>query len=559
METILEHQAQAETRAGHESGALAAPEASGACSGPSGVLLSATHVVERLSFLCRESVRAGGLMSVGQAAEFAAEVEAMSRSVDYLQIVCAGALETHRVAEACGSFSASGTQSDAHKSDWNNTWAEADSPLQGSAGKVHAEFRSTADYLRCRLRISRGEARRRLKLASALLPAGGGVGQSVPPPLPVLAGAAAAGKVSSVAALIIAESVERVRQRSGPETAEAMETDLALIGGRHDTDFLARAAQRWVLLADQDGAEPSEEELRRFQGVFSGRKKNGLNHLSIYCTAEQHETLLTVMNAAAGPRVPIPAEAATPERADGSPPDEDISSRLDRRTRAQRLLGGLIDAAKAALAGGGVPASGGLRPQIMVTIDAVSLLKDFDYGSVVKDLNSERTRIAGKSNLTGNGGPERANPGSFAFTGPVPAATVRKLACDAEMLPVVLSGEGRILDVGRAQRLFPAHLRKALHARDGGCAFPGCSIPGPWTEAHHIHHWNRGGTTSTDNGVLLCSHHHHEVHKENWRISVRSGVPWFVPPPYVDPDRTPLRNRYFHLSAGHPDATRSAS
>ncbi|MET4060384.1 hypothetical protein ABIB35_001929 [Arthrobacter sp. UYP6] len=570
------------------------------CLPPADFLESVADALKALRLLRRDSVHASALMSTGQAAQLAAEVEAASRTVEYLQVVCAGALETHRVAETFGATSvavqgdavriapgpeaASGPEAESgpgpETAAWNNTWAaagslDAKSPessapsassapsvssAQRTAAKVQAEFRTTADYMRARLRISRGEAQRRLKLASVLLPASGGSGQSAPAALSVLAGAAAAGEISSVAALIIAEAVDQVAQRSGSETAEAMENNLASIASRHDTDFLVRTARRWVLLANQDGAEPSGEELRRFQGVFSGRKKNGLNHLSIYCTAEQHETLLTVMNAAAGPQTSNAAPSVAfgggfgetgpgfTQHADGSPPDEGTSSRLDRRTRPQRLLSGLVEAAKGALAGGGVPASGGLRPQIMVTIDAESLLKDFNFGSIVKDLDSPENRSTGQQIPLRDHKPEAANPGSFAFTGPVPAAIVRKLACDAEMLPVVLSGRGRILDVGRAQRLFPPHLRKALHARDGGCAFPGCSIPGPWTEAHHIQYWNRGGPTSTDNGVLLCSHHHHEVHKENWEIRLTSGVPWFVPPPYVDPDRVPLRNTYFRAA-----------
>ena len=371
------------------------------CLRPADFLESVADALKALRLLRRGSVHASALMSTGQAAQLAAEVEAASRTVEYLQVVCAGALETHRVAETFGATSvavqgdaveitpgpeaASGPEAESgpgpETAAWNNTWAAAGSRVAKSpessassahrtAAKVQAEFRTTADYMRARLRISRGEAQRRLKLASVLLPASGGSGQSAPAALPVLAGAAAAGEISSVAALIIAEAVDQVGQRSGSETAEAMENDLASIASRHDTDFLVRTARRWVLLANQDGAEPSDEELRRFQGVFSGRKKNGLNHLSIYCTAEQHETLLTVMNAAAGPQASSAAPSvafgggpgeAGPEftqHADGSPPDEGTSSRLDRRTRPQRLLSGLVEAAKGALAGGGVPASG---------------------------------------------------------------------------------------------------------------------------------------------------------------------------------------------------------
>jgi hypothetical protein len=135
--------------------------------------------------------------------------------------------------------------------------------------------------------------------------------------------------------------------------------------------------------------------------------------------------------------------------------------------------------------------------------------------------------------------------GSFTFTGPVTAATVRKIACDADIIPVLLGSEGRILDIGRTTRIFPPHIRKAITARDQGCAFPACTIPATWCEAHHITYWSHGGPTSTDNGTLLCSHHHHLIHKEQWTIQVKTGIPWFIPPPHIDPHQKPQRNNYF--------------
>jgi hypothetical protein len=145
------------------------------------------------------------------------------------------------------------------------------------------------------------------------------------------------------------------------------------------------------------------------------------------------------------------------------------------------------------------------------------------------------------------GTPVTPGTGSFTFTGPVTAGTVRKIACDADIIPVLLGSQGRILDIGRTTRIFPPHIRKALTARDQGCAFPGCTIPAPWCEAHHITYWSHGGTTSTDNGTLLCSHHHHLTHKEQWHIQVKTGIPWFIPPPHIDPHQQPQRNRYFRL------------
>ncbi|WP_251041377.1 HNH endonuclease signature motif containing protein, partial [Arthrobacter sp. ISL-30] len=248
---------------------------------------------------------------------------------------------------------------------------------------------------------------------------------------------------------------------------------------------------------------------------------------------------------------------------------------LDRRTRAQRMLDGIIGACKIALSSGTLPAAGGLRPQILVTIGYKELLADLNNtttdangmtgtsksntwtsgsSTCVNDIASIDINRAGSgtgtSGIAGAGiagaGINRAGSGSgvFAFTGPVSAAVIRKMACDAELLPVVMGTEGQILDIGRASRVFPPHIRKAITARDLGCAFPGCTMPAPWCEAHHITYWSHGGTTSTSNGTLLCSHHH-LIHKEHWQIQVQNDIPWFIPPPHIDPQRKPRRNHYF--------------
>ena len=125
------------------------------------------------------------------------------------------------------------------------------------------------------------------------------------------------------------------------------------------------------------------------------------------------------------------------------------------------------------------------------------------------------------------------------------ASQARRMACNAHIIPVVLGGKSEVLDLGRSRRLFTRKLRRAITARDGGCTAPGCTIPAPWCEAHHIEPWEHGGPTSTDNGVLLCNHHHHSVHAGAWEIDMRSGRPWFIPAPYLDPRQRPQRNRYW--------------
>ena len=120
------------------------------------------------------------------------------------------------------------------------------------------------------------------------------------------------------------------------------------------------------------------------------------------------------------------------------------------------------------------------------------------------------------------------------------------MACQAGLIPVVLGGAGQVLDLGRERRLFAGPLRRAIIARDGGCAFPGYDRPPRWRQAHHIHPWIDGGSTSLNNAALLCGHHHRIIHQNEWqvRINPADGLPEFVPPSYVDQLRRPRRNTY---------------
>lgn len=121
--------------------------------------------------------------------------------------------------------------------------------------------------------------------------------------------------------------------------------------------------------------------------------------------------------------------------------------------------------------------------------------------------------------------------------------TIRRVACDAGILPIVLDGDGRVLDVGRQKRLFTTAQRTALAHRDGGCAFPGCDRPPGWTEAHHMRPWAAGGSTDLADGVLLCAHHHRTIHHTAWEVRPGpGGSPEFIPPKSVDPHRRPRGN-----------------
>ncbi|WP_430866806.1 DUF222 domain-containing protein [Demequina aurantiaca] len=131
---------------------------------------------------------------------------------------------------------------------------------------------------------------------------------------------------------------------------------------------------------------------------------------------------------------------------------------------------------------------------------------------------------------------------------PVSVSTARRMAADAEIIPMVLGGDSEILDFGRVMRLFSPAQRLALGERDGGCAW--CGAPPSFTEAHHIRWWVRdSGPTDLDNGLLLCVSCHHRIHRDDWEISILHGDVWFTPPASVDPQRRPRIGGRKHFDA----------
>ena len=91
----------------------------------------------------------------------------------------------------------------------------------------------------------------------------------------------------------------------------------------------------------------------------------------------------------------------------------------------------------------------------------------------------------------------RARAACLDFGGTVSPESLRMLCCDAAVVPVVLDGKGQPLDVGRITRTIPDGLRRAVAARDRGCAHPGCGRPASWCEVHHIVEWENGGPTTS--------------------------------------------------------------
>jgi hypothetical protein len=84
---------------------------------------------------------------------------------------------------------------------------------------------------------------------------------------------------------------------------------------------------------------------------------------------------------------------------------------------------------------------------------------------------------------------------------------------------VVINPLGTIIDYGRAARVVPNNMFRALVIRDKGCRHPGCDRPAAWCDAHHIIEWQHGGRTDLANMVLLCRRHHRLTHTTGWSLT----------------------------------------
>ncbi len=108
--------------------------------------------------------------------------------------------------------------------------------------------------------------------------------------------------------------------------------------------------------------------------------------------------------------------------------------------------------------------------------------------------------------------------------GPIPADTMRRLLCNADVSRVITRGHSEILDVGMRHRLATPAQRRAVLVRSGGhCEIGECDIPFDHCDLHHIDPYNpRTGTgpTALANLVAPCPYHHHLLHEGGY--SVRS-------------------------------------
>ncbi len=369
---------------------------------------------------------------------------------------------------------------------------------RGAAGAEQGvQAPSTAGWLRRRARLGAADAHQRLRLARALHRG----------PLAGTAQALAAGELSAAHAAVLAHGTQGL---PGSTVVDA-EPVLVAAACRLDPPRLRRLVAHLAAVADPDAADAQAQRQHGRRGIWVSPTLAGMVAVDGLLDPEAGATLLAALEPLARP-----------------------TSAEDERNGSQRRADALFELARRALESGRLPQTGGVRPQLTVTVELASLL----------------TAEAGMPG--GDGG----------WAGPLPAEACRRLACDAALtrvlvtrdpkhhpghhchagsgdsdghggpgglaarlqtavalLPAVLGGAPtQPLEVGRTTRVVTAAQRAALAVRDGGCAFPGCDRPPPWCDAHHLRHWLHGGPTNLANLALLCRAHHRAVHEGGWHL-----------------------------------------
>jgi hypothetical protein len=254
----------------------------------------------------------------------------------------------------------------------------------------------------------------------------------------------------------------------------------------------------WQNALDPDGAEPSEAAAREARGLRIGRENAAGVTTSILKTHGEATALLKAALQSGQRKVLFVREPA-------DDCEDDIEWRAaegDSRTRAQVDHDTLIAVIRTGLrAEADSAASTVVEPEIVVHVKAADL--------------ADRRGAGWADGLAGR----------------VSIPTVERLQCVGGTRIVVTGDDGEPLYLGTKKRLFSRAQRRALAARDGGCAWPGCTAPVAWTEGHHIKWVKRDrGKTDIDNGVLLCSFHHHLIHStDEWEIRLHNRSPYLVP------------------------------
>ncbi|MFF2277495.1 DUF222 domain-containing protein [Agromyces sp. NPDC058126] len=372
-----------------------------------------------------------------------------------------------------------------------------------------------------------------VRVGAASRPRASFTGEPMPPRRPAVAGVLASGAIGLEAADAICTMLDRVAPRTSATRAAAYEVELAAFATSVPHSLFQRALTHAEARLDPDGVAPRDEALREQRSLTITEEASGMVRLHGRFDVTAAAPIKAAVEHLVSEVLQRRRRATPGDGTDGDGPVID-----DRRSIPQLQADALADLARHALGCAEMPTVSKTTVVVRLHADALdaplpSEHVDAAIGGAV-DARADRVVHGAAARSTTS----RRLGSIDGFDRVMSAAMLRRMAADAELIPMVLGGRSEPLDVGRAKRLFTRAQRLALAERDGGCASCGRNIG--YVDAHHIRWWERDtGPTDLDNGVLLCTHCHHQVHRDGWRIFASRHEIWFIPPPHVDPGQRP--------------------
>jgi hypothetical protein len=400
-----------------------------------------------------------------------------------------------------------------------------------------------------------GEALKLVAVGEATAPRATLTGQPAPARHPHVAEAVQAGRIGVAASAAIVRMLDKVMLRADRDAVEAMEQRLVQAAPGLTLDQLNTLILRAEALLDPDGVEPREGELYANRSLVVRREASGAVALTGRFDPETAAPILAVIDNLVSGMLRRRNDTTTTGTGVGAAgTDEDAGN--DAAAAADvGVARSNADTDTTTVAGAGEAALTEDAPTLPAVDDrTVTQMRADALSETCRHLlgcdavpTGVSTTVVVRMNLEDLQADLQASTGAGAgmidgLAQPVSAGTVRRMAADAQIIPLILGGASEILDWGRGKRLFTPAQKLALVERDGGCAF--CGAPPSITVAHHIRWWCRdAGPTDLDNGILLCTSCHHRIHDDGWEIRIdgpgtRANV-WFIPPPWLDSTRTP--------------------
>jgi Domain of unknown function (DUF222) len=358
--------------------------------------------------------------------------------------------------------------------------------------------------------ISRAEAARRINEAADLGPRRALTGEPLAPVLAATAAAQREGKLGAGQVAVIRKFWHRLPGWIDHATREQVEARLAKEGAGFRPEQLAGVADTLADCLNPDGTYSDEDRARRRGLRLGNQQADRMSELRGWLTPEARATVEAAWAKLAAPGMCNPDDD-TPT-VDGAPSQQAIHG--DARSQAQRQHDALNAALRALLASGELSQHNGLPASIIVTTTLAEL------------------EAAAGRGLTGGGTI-------------LPMSDVIRLARHARHYLAIFD-KGKALALYHTKRLASPAQRIVLYAKDRGCTAPGCTVPGYYSEVHHVVGYAVCGCTDVNNLAFGCGTQHGLVQPGGWstRKNAKGDTEW-IPPPHLDRGQ-PRTNTYWH-------------